>query len=203
MRQRYLALLPGLVLGVFSHAQSAGIGFKGGLLASTVKALNVRTGLIPGATVGLYVPCGIGPRMELQPELLLSSLGSTYFEPDGDVTLVRSLYLQLPVSLKMYLGNGLNLAGGFQLGKLLLAQQIGTEGSGPVTRSYNALDMGFIGGLGMDLVSGVDLSFRAYGAMTPTLRNDEALFPTNRSLEFTVGYRFTQFKGRGHFTRHR
>ncbi len=202
MRTRYLALLPGLVLGVFSHAQSAGIGFKGGLLASTVKALNVRTGPIPGATVGFYVPCGIGPRMELQPELLLPSLGSSYYEPDGDVTVVRSLYLQIPVSLKMYIGNGLNMAGGFQFGELLLAQQIGTEGSGSVKSSYNALDMGFIGGLGMDLESGLDLSIRAYGAMTPALQDDDVLFPKNRSLEFTLGYRFTQFKGRGHFTRH-
>ncbi|HRH69940.1 MAG: outer membrane beta-barrel protein [Flavobacteriales bacterium] len=203
MRPRYVALLPGLVFGVFSHAQSAGIGFKGGLLVSTVKALNVRTGPIPGATVGLYVPCGIGPRMELQPELLLSSLGSTYFEADGDAAMVRSLYLQMPISLKMYLGNGFNLAGGFQFGKLLVAQQIGTEGSGTITSSYNALDMGFIGGIGMDLESGVDLSLRAYGAMTPALRNDDALFPKNRSLELTVGYRFSQFKGRGHFSRHR
>ncbi len=202
MRKYYLALLPGLVLSVCSQAQSTGIGFKGGLLASTVKALNVRTGPMPGATIGLYVPCGIGPRMELQPEVLLSSLGSTYFEPDGDVTMVRSLYLQLPISLKMYIGNSFNVAGGFQFAKLLLAQEQGTEVNALVTDSYNTLDMGFIGGVGMDLVSGIDFSLRAYGAMTPSLRNDDALFPKNRSLEFTVGYRFTQFRGRRHFTPH-
>jgi len=203
MRKQYIALLPCLVLGAFSHAQSAGIGFKGGLLFSTVKALNVRTGPIPGGTIGLYLPCGIGPRMELQPEVLLSSLGSTYFEPDGDVTTVRTYYLQLPVSIKMYLGNGFNMAGGFQVGKILLAQEQGTEGSAKVTDSYKPMDMGFVGGVGMDLRSGLDLSLRAYGAMTPALRHDDALFPKNRSLEFTVGYRFTQFQRRGHFSRHR
>lgn len=203
MRTRYIVLVPCLVLCLFSHAQSAGLGFKGGILASSSKTLNVRTTPIPGATIGLYAPLGIGPRMELQPEVLLTSLGALYHEPDGDMNMVRSVYLQLPVALKMYMSNGLNICGGFQFARLLLAQQIGTEEHGDVTGSYNAMDMGFIGGLGMDLESGVDLSLRAYSAMTPALRNDDALFPKNRSVQFTVGYRFAQFEGRGHFGRHR
>lgn len=199
MRLRYLALLPGLVLCVISRAQSAGLGIKGGLLMSTVHALNIRTSPIPGATLGVYAPWGIGPRMELQPEVVITSLGAVYNEPDGDRNTVRALYAQIPVILKCYLNNGLHLSGGYQFGKLLLAQQQGTEVSASVTDRYNTLDMGFVFGAGMDYESGLDLAARVYGAMTPALRNDDALFPKNRALQFTVGYRFLQFGHRRHF----
>lgn len=194
MRLRTLALLPSLVLGVASHAQSAGLGIKGGALVSTVKALNIRTTPIAGATAGLYIPCGIGPRMELQPELLLATLGAAYSEPDGDQYTVRSLYVQVPVVLKMYLSNGFNLAGGYQFGRVLHVQETGTEGNGDVTDRYNALDMGFVGGFGMDFENGLDLGLHAYGAMTPSLRGDDAIFPKNHSVQLTAGFRFVQFK---------
>lgn len=199
MRLRYLALMPGLVLGVVSLAQSTGLGIKGGVLMSTVHALNIRTSPIPGATVGFYLPWGIGPRMELQPEAMLTSLGAVYNEPDGDRNTVRSLYVQIPIALKCYLSNGFNLSGGYQFGKILLAQQQGTEGNASVTDQYNALDMGFVFGAGMDYESGLDLSARVYGAMTPSLRDDDAIFPKNRSLQVTVGYRFVQFGHRKNF----
>lgn len=194
MRLRTLALLPGLVFGVISHAQSSGVGLKGGALASTVKALNIRTSPIAGATAGLYLPFGIGPRMELQPELLLSTLGAAYTEPDGDQYTVRSLYVQVPLVLKMYIGNGFNLAGGYQVGRVLNVQQNGTEGTGDITEHYNDMDMGFVGGVGMDFQNGLDLGLRLYGAMTPSLRGDDAIFPKNRSIQLTAGFRFVQFK---------
>ena len=203
MRIRTLALLTGLVFRVFSHAQSAGLGIKGGALASTINALNMRTTPIPGATAGIYVPWGVGPRMEIQPEVMVSTLGAILHEPDGDDINLRSLYVQVPVSVKMYLNNGLNLSGGYQFGKILMAQRTGTEGSAMVTDDFKAMDMGFVGGVGMDLESGLDLTLRAYGAMTPSLREDDALFLKNRSLQFTVGYRVAQFKGRRHSARRR
>jgi len=194
MRQHILVLVPCLFFGVFSHAQSAGIGLKGGLLASTTKSLNIRTAPIPGITAGLYFPWGIGPGLELQPEVTLGTLGASYSEPDGDQYTVRSLYLQVPVTFKYFLNNRFNLALGYQFSKLLLAQEQGTEGNATVTSAYENLDMGFVGGIGFDTDHGLDLSIRGYGAMTPSLRNDDAIFPKNRSVQVTIGYRFVQFR---------
>jgi hypothetical protein len=194
MRSRSFALLSSLVLGVVSHAQSAGLGIKGGPLASSVKAINLRTTPIAGATLGLYVPWGIGPRMELQPEILVSTMGARYTEPDADQFTVRSIYLQVPLCLKLYVGNGFNFSGGYQFGKPLAAQRTDDAGTTDVLDRYETLDMGFVVGAGIDFQNGLDLSLRGYSAMTPSLRNDDALFPKNKALQFTFGYRFTQFK---------
>ncbi len=195
MRTRSIALHSCLITGLSVHAQTAGIGFKGGILYSTVKVVNIQAAPIPGGTAGVYFPWGIGPRMELQPEVMASTLGATYTEPDGDAYTIRSLYLQVPVSIKLYIGNGFNFSGGYQFGKLMSARRTATDDQLDVTGSYEQLDMGFVGGLGMDFRNGLDLGLRAYSAMTPSLRDDDALFPKNRSVQLTVGYRFQQFRG--------
>lgn len=197
MRIRTLALLSSLVFGVVSHAQSAGIGIKGGALVSTVKALHLRSSPLPGATAGLYVPWGFAPMWEIQPEALVTVLGASFTEPDGDRSTVRSMYFQVPVVLKKYFNNQFNLCFGYQFGKVLSAQEQRDGGSSDVTERFEDLDMGFVGGAGLDFDSGLDLSLRAYSAMTPSYANDDAIFPKYRSLQFTVGYRFVQFRSSG------
>lgn len=194
MRLRYLAILLLTLPGVAIHAQSSGIGIKAGIQASTAKAILVRTLPIPGGTVGIYVPWGIAPRLELQPELSLSSMGTTWMESDGDVATERSVYLHVPLTVKYFLSNGFNLALGYQFGKPLAAQVTGTEGDGSVIEQYSNLDQGFVGGVGMDFQHGLDLSLRAYSAMACFHGNDDALFAKNRSIQLTVGYRIHQFQ---------
>lgn len=194
MRVRLLSVLPCLVFGVLSHAQSAGIGIKGGILASTAKALLVRTQPISGGTAGLYFPWNLSPMMELQPEILISTLGTAWVEPDGDTYTERSLYLQIPLTVKIFLSNGFNLAGGYQFAKPLAAQVKGAEGVVQTLERYKDLDMGFVGGFGMDLDHGLDLSLRGYSAMTRFHGNDDAVFAKNRSIQLTVGYRVHQFR---------
>lgn len=194
MHIRTFAFFSCLAFGVTSRAQSAGIGIKGGIQASTAKAILIRTLPIPGATAGIYFPWGIAPMMELQPELLISTLGTTWMEPDGDVNTERSVYFQVPLTLKYFLSNGFNLAGGYQFGKPIAARVSGTEGSMSSMERYENLDMGFVGGFGMDFQHGLDLSFRAYSAMTRFHGDDDALFAKNRSVQITVGYRVHQFR---------
>lgn len=194
MRVRTLPFLSCLVFTANAHAQSSGIGIKGGIQASTAKAILVRTLPIPGATAGIYFPWGIAPMMELQPELLIATLGTTWMEPDGDVNTERSVYVQVPLTLKYFLSNGFNLAAGYQFGKPLAARITGTEGQLSGIDRYRNLDMGFVGGFGMDFQHGLDLSLRAYSAMTRFHGDDDALFAKNRSVQITVGYRVHQFR---------
>ncbi|MBL7951716.1 MAG: outer membrane beta-barrel protein [Flavobacteriales bacterium] len=194
MRLRTLALLSSLVFGVVSHAQSAGIGIKGGALVSTVKALHLRATPIPGATAGIYVPWGFASLWEIQPEALVTALGANFTEPDGDRSTVRSIYFQMPVVLKKYVNNQVNFCLGYQFGKVLAAQEQREDATMDVTEHFNALDMGFVGGAGLDLDNGLDLSLRAYSSMTPAYVNDNAVFPKHRSVQFTIGYRVLQFK---------
>ncbi len=195
MHKRYSASLLCLAFGVISHAQSTGIGFKAGVQASTAKAILVRTTPIPGGTAGLYVPWGIAPMVELQPEVLVSTMGAQWMEPDGDTYTERSIYIQVPLTVKYFLSNGFNLASGYQIARPVSAQVKGTEGNRSTIDRYEALDHGFVGGFGMDFQHGVDISLRAYSAMSRFHGDDDALFAKHRSIQLTVGYRFHQFSG--------
>ncbi|MBK8498123.1 MAG: outer membrane beta-barrel protein [Flavobacteriales bacterium] len=143
-----LLALPGRFHSAF--AQHSGIGIKGGLLLSDTRSAKLTSNTIPGATAGAYFALRAGDRLEVQPELLLTSLGSGYTLPDGERATVRTLYIQMPVCAKAYVGNTFNAQGGILMGRLMLAQQETPNGTEKVTDSYNNWDYGFVLGVGAD-----------------------------------------------------
>lgn len=153
--------------------------------------------MIPGFSVGLYAPIGAAPRFELQPEVLLSMMGTGFIEPDGDRYSIRSLYVHAPVSAKYFLNNEISLQGGVQLGKLIMAQRLDADGTTNVRDKFKTFDMGFTLGLGYDLRSGMDITLRYYSGMPTLLKDDDALFPRSRSLQLTIGKRLMQMKKMG------
>lgn len=161
---------------------------------SDTRSAKVTTNVIPGATAGFYFPLRAGERLEVQPELLVTSLGAGYTLPDGDRSSVRTLYVQLPVCAKVYIGNAFNVQAGFLVGRLMLAQQSTPDGKEDVTDSYNTWDHGIVLGVGADLISGLDLGLRYYGGMRSVLADDDVLFPHNRAYMLTAGYRFARLR---------
>ncbi len=188
------ASLLALLLPFVSFGQRSGIGIKGGVLMSDTRSAKVTTNVIPGATAGFYFPLRAGERLEVQPELLVTSLGAGYTLPDGDRSSVRTLYVQLPVCAKVYIGNAFNVQAGFLVGRLMLAQQSTPDGQDDVTDSYNTWDHGIVLGVGADLISGLDLGLRYYGGMRSVLADDDVLFPHNRAYMLTAGYRFARLR---------
>lgn len=197
MRPTLIAALVSLALVTDAYTQTVGLGIKGGPVASTVKALHYRTNPIVGATAGLYMPWGVAPLFEIQPEVLVTALGAGFVEPDGDRSTVRSLYVQVPVILKKYFTNRLNVCLGYQFNRIVTGQETGEAGDRDITERFEQLDMGFVGGAGFDLETGLDLSLRAYSAMSTHYAGDNAIFPKHRSIQFTAGYRFLQFRAAG------
>ncbi len=194
MSTRSTVFIAFMAFSTSTQAQYSGIGIKGGIQATSARAILVRTVPITGATAGLYVPWGIAPMVEIQPELLISTMGTGWIEPDGDAYTERSLYFQAPVTFKYFITNSFNLAAGFQFGKPLAARVTGSEGNKNVADRYENLDMGFVGGAGIGFQHGLDLSLRYYSATTRFHGDDDALFAKNRSVQFTIGYRFIQFR---------
>lgn len=143
---------------------------------------------VPGAAAGVYFPLWCGRRFELQPELLLSFQGTSQQKPENDASTLHMLYLQLPLSAKFYVTNVINAQIGVQGGKLLSANIDGT----PVTDHYLPFDFGFVIGLGVDLISGLDLTARYYSGATPVLANDSHDYPMNRVMQLSVGYRIAR-----------
>lgn len=177
-----------------ANAQKAGLGLKLGPQASKTPSELLQTTWLPGAVVGIYAPWGVGPRMELQPEILISAMGSGYIEPDADRYTVRSMYIQVPVSFKMYFSNVFNLHGGVQASRLISAERTFAENRSDFTNRINRMDYALIGGLGLDLSSGFDFTVRYLNGMTPVLTNDQVLFPRNQALSVTAGYRMVQVR---------
>lgn len=180
-----------------THAQRSALGVKGGLVLGTARSELVRYGLVPGATLGPYAAFGVSDRIELQPELLVSLQGASYVVGENDDRWVdRQLYAHLPLSVKFFVSNTLNLHMGGQLGWLLMARTDTDDGAINTTDRFVPLDAGIIAGLGLDLISGTDLTLRYYGGVTPTLADDSAIYPRNNTLQLTVGHRFKPFKRR-------
>lgn len=195
-----------LILFILSFAQlkaqHSGFGLKGGLVMSGTKSGEVASRMIPGATVGGYFALRAGPRLELQPELRLTTLGSGFSLPDGGQGSTRLIYAQVPVAAKLYIGNTFNAHVGLQMGRLLMARQIADGESADVTDSYEKWDHGIILGAGADLISGVDLSIRYYSGLRPIIREDDLYLPRNRAWLLTVGYRLGRLRS-PKFTRRR
>jgi hypothetical protein len=183
-----------LFVPLLSVAQRSGIGIKGGMLASHTRSGAYSSQYIPGATVGIYAPLLGSARFELQPEVLFTALGSGHTSPDGERYSVRTLYLQVPLSAKVYFSNVINVQAGVQASMLIGAQQHGAGDATDITDSYRPDEVAILLGLGADLRTGLDLTLRYHNGMTPVLQDDDSLFPRNQALMFTVGYRIVSLK---------
>lgn len=187
-----------LLLAVFTmplcaHAQRparSGLGYMGGPQLATWHSEAVKYRPVPGFVAGIYAPIGAGNRVEIQPELLLSLQGAARDIPDGDRSTMRNLRAIMPVSLKIFLNRTINLQVGVQGGYLLMAKADGED----ISEHLSQLDMGVNAGIGFGSPSGLDLTLRYYTGLSNTLENDHAIFPSNRTLQLTAGYRFMQFE---------
>jgi len=191
---KHLITLLGLTIIGNVSAQRIAFGIRGGVLASTTHAIHVRAGIIPGATAGIYVPYHAGTRFEIEPGVMITAGGSSYALPDGNTYVDRSYYLQVPLAFKFFLSNEFNLSTGAQMGKRLAVQRMESGEPSDVSDRYKSMDFGLHIGLGMDLRSGVDMEIRYYSGMIPLLLNDDAIFPKNRNVQLTIGYRLMHFR---------
>ena len=169
----------------------SGMGLKLGAQMSVTWVEGLHYDPIPGAVAGAYFPLWCGARFELQPELLGSMLGSSFTDTEGQRHVLHLYYLQLPLSAKFFFTNALNVAGGFQMGRLLAAKA--SPDNSNATELYRPFEFGTNIGLGADLASGVDFTFRYYNGLS-SITDDVDLNPTNRAWQFTVGYRIARFQ---------
>lgn len=182
-----------LIVAPEAQAQSSGLGLKAGGQISMASTPGRSARPMVGAVVGLYGPIYGGARFELQPEVLLSMQGRVLSDGERGFTGLRSYYLQVPISAKVFLGNTFNLAAGPQFGRLLLAQQFG-DSTVDITDRVNEWDIGFNGGIGADLRSGWDFTLRYFSGMSSVLKDENAALPVNRSTQLTIGYRFAKWR---------
>ena len=181
-----------LMVPLFGYGQRSarsGLGYMGGPQAATWRSEAVIYRPVPGLVAGLYVPVWAGRRVEIQPELLLSLQGAARDLPDGERSTMRSLHAIMPVSLKIFLSSTFNIQAGVQGGYLLMARTDGED----VSDNLSPLDMGVNVGLGIGTMSGLDIALRYYSGLSNALAEDRTVYPSNRTLQLTIGHRFMQF----------
>ncbi|MGY2130967.1 porin family protein [Hymenobacter sp. HD11105] len=206
-------LLVSALLGwsLATQAQSTvQVGVKTGLsLAVLDGTINTGAEYKPSFHVGGVLRWRPSARVAIQPELIFSQQG--YQNPSGPFTLENKTnlsYLNLPVLVKVYLGNVFNVHLGPQFGLLLAAQKKGdlsiTSNGGVVSgeeevKKFYKSDFGVCAGLGADLKNGLLLAARFnYGlsdidnnALTQQVREQAGFGGLhNRVLEVSVGYVF-------------
>lgn len=187
----------GLVLSLPAFGQRpsrSGVGLKAAGQWATQHAEGLTYQPIPGAAGGVYFPLWCGYRFELQPELLVSFQGASQQIPEGDAIQLRTLYVQLPLSAKLFLSNTFNAQFGVLGGRLLNAKVDGEDASD----IYRPWDFGFTAGLGVDLSSGVDITARYYMGHTPVISGNDNGFPKNRVAQLSFGYRVARFSHARH-----
>ncbi|MBK9420308.1 MAG: outer membrane beta-barrel protein [Flavobacteriales bacterium] len=188
-RSFHVIALFGCAGALWAQQPSSGLGSKAGPQLTSWRSAATKFRPVPGFLGGVYAPLGVGNRIEVQPELLLSYQGAAQKVREGGTTAFRALNLQFPVMAKFFLDHTINLqAGAFGAYSLMVT----TDGKDAKDRMQTT-EMGLVAGIGMDGMAGLDLTLRYSGGMTELLKQDDAIYPTSRAVQLTCGYRFVQF----------
>ena len=199
-------------------AQTTGtqFGLQAGATAAILSGtINNNAQFKPGYVAGGFVRFRPSARFAFQPELNLSRQGSRNEQQRSYGLILRNdthlTYLNLPLLVKVYLGDVVNLQAGPQLGLLMSGRRKGqvgyissssgtgyVEGDEDVKADYKS-DVAVCFGLGADLKNGLSIAARLNYGVTDVENSDfgKAFRKAydlgdlhNRTIQFTVGYAF-------------
>lgn len=171
--KRFSILLVSLILSYNSFGQGVDLGIKFGANFATISdasGLDNKTGF----HIGAFGAIKFNDNIALQGELLYSQQGAK-FKP-GDINLD---YVNVPIIIKYYLVQGLNLQVGPQFGFLV---NDNLDDSNAET-----MDIAAVLGLGFDLPFGLRLDGRYNLGLTDIAKNGDG---KNSVISLSIGYSF-------------
>ena len=193
------ALYPFIALFISTsvHSQGSGFGLKLGSNYSYLPSQAVpQNKFLFGLHGGAYFPILVRNRLEIQPEILFSMQGGGHITSNGTST-SRLNYLAVPLAAKVYFNNWFNIQAGPQFSYLLNARsQFNNTESIDASKEFFTHDVSFLLGIGYDDHRGLDLTLRYLMGMTTLLREDNIIYPRNRVIQLSIGYRLAQFSRR-------
>jgi hypothetical protein len=203
-----LALLAGAAGA--AHAQTGiKVGLKGGFNLSTFSGANSKgSEYKAGFAAGPYVNFGVSDNFSIQPELLYSQKGSSvdnYSYVAGGTTTNSTLkntlgYLDVPIMFRYNIGEdgkGFFVELGPQGSFVLHQRTFNEDGSGKEisgsrytsTDALNKVVIGYVGGLGYQITSGLQLGLRYTGDFSQVYKNATPNVH-NSVFQFQAGYLF-------------
>lgn len=200
-----------LILFGVTNAQKVKYGFKAGVNIATEKItipsspnINYEKSTVIGANVGFFVDIKMVPKLFFQPELLYSMQGAkltaTINGISGSAEQTATVnYLIVPLTLKYYITNELNIQAGPQIGFLLTANdkvvssiQGLASSSSDSKSSYNTVDLGLNFGMGYNITPNISFVGRYSLGLSDLEKTVPAGYSAskNRVLSFSFGYTF-------------
>lgn len=200
-----LALLAGAA-GVANAQTGVKYGLKGGFNGSTFSGTNSKgSEYKAGFAAGAFLNFGVSDNFSIQPEFLYSQKGASiddYLSNSG-ITYKQTLgYLDVPIMFRYNIGEdgkGFFVEVGPQ-GSFLLHQRQFLEDNGgkeisgsrsTSTDDFNKVAIGYVGGLGYQITSGLQLGLRYTGDFSQVYKQENNAPNLHNSVfQFQVGYAF-------------
>lgn len=178
-------------------AQPTEVGIKAGPSFSTWRSATAVFRPLEGAVVGIYAPTPINTGLILQTEALIA-VGGTTLPADGRRDqAIRTFMVRTPVTLRLKVNERLELACGADAALLLGSTAPGGSVLAGLKDRMRPVQGALITGFSFRPTRSTDLSFRYTYGITTLLRDDVLYYPTERTVQFTMGRRLTRLKGGG------
>lgn len=181
------------VLAVASAYAQSGFGFRGGAnffnFGGEDVSENNYTNRV-GFHAGVYASILGGGPITLEPGVFYSVKGTQ--NDDGFNSRAVLDYVDVPVLVRLKLGEGFNIFGGPQVSFLTKSKVEGDLGGSTFsfdTDSVKETDAGLVFGLGYNLPKGFNLQGSYDYGMTPIFKDSEADV-YNRGFKLSLGYTF-------------
>ena len=173
-----------LFIGTTAFSQSLDLGIKAGAnfaSISDVAGLKNKTGF----QAGIFAGIGFTEKVAIQADLMYSQQGGEFDGGEFDLT-----YVNVPVVLKYYLVQGLNIQAGPQFG-FMVDDKISLNVFGDINRKAKAKDFDLSGvvGAGYDFPFGVRLDARYNFGLTD-VSSTEGFKGKNNVFSLALGYSF-------------
>lgn len=179
--KRSILLFFALVFVMTGYSQGIDFGLKGGANFSNISdasGLNNKTGFHAGVFLGLK----FNDKIALQPELLYSQQGAEFDAGKFDMD-----YVNVPVIIKFYLVQGLNIQVGPQFG-FVVNEDVHQSVAGIEQQwETNDFDMTAVLGAGYDLPMGLRIDARYNFGFTDVLTDESS---KNTVISIALGYSF-------------
>lgn len=171
--KRFSLLVLTLFFTVTSYSQGVDLGIKFGANFATISdasGLDNKTGFHAGAFAALK----FNDNIALQGELLFSEQGAKFAPGDFNLD-----YVNVPIIVKYYLVQGLNIQLGPQFGFLVNDNIEGID--------QENMDISAVMGLGFDLPLGLRIDVRYNLGLTDIVKNSDG---KNQVISIAIGYSF-------------
>lgn len=199
--KKYILLLAAIALFSFDvQAQSiertdarGGVGVRGGVNFFNFggeDATNNDYTNRAGFHAGVYTNLFLGSRIAIEPGIYYSVKGSQ----NDNFADTRSIlnYVDIPLLLRLYVIDGLNIFGGPQASFLVSSTFEGDFFGSSYSYDTNAItktDLGLVFGVGYNLPRGLNLQGSYDFGTSPIYKNSDAKI-YNRGFKFSLGYSF-------------